>query len=231
MATLSSPTIDDLITDVRTMLGQPDPTNSTWGDEELTSYLNEGVRRYFAEAVLRMEGAFVTTTTLECTSGQDYITLPSDFFKMKNLYIKDTDGYRLLSYRNNLTDGFITSGATGSSVYYPAYMFRGNTKLILQPTPNFTSTGGTFLLEYVQFPTTMVSGGDSLTSNVSPVFKDMIVMYAVWKAKVRESLTSGTDTAALALQNLNDLYTAFQQVLSQMSANPTYTLPWHPEDY
>jgi hypothetical protein len=230
MATLASPTIDELISDVRTMLGQTDATNSTWGDEELTQYLNEGVRRYFAEAVLRMEGAFVTTTTLECTSGQDYITLPSDFFKVKNLYIKDGDGYRLLPYRNNLTDGYLSSGDTGSSMYAPSYAFRGNTKLILHPVPGFTSTGGTFLLEYVAFPTTLVSGGDSLTSHVSPIFKDLIEMYAVYKAKLRESLTSGTNTAELALQNLNDLYTAFQQVISQMSANPTFVLPWHPEE-
>lgn len=230
MATLTSPTVDDLLTGVRTMLGQPLSTNSTWSDEELMQYLNEGVRRYFAEAVLRMEGAFVTTTTLECTSGQDYITLPSDFFKIKNLYIKDGTSYRLLDYRNNLTSGYEASGATSSGGYSPTYMFRGNTKLVLHPVPGFTSTGGTFLIEYVAFPETLVSGGDSLTAHVSPIFRDLIETYAVYKAKTRESLTSGTNTAALALQNLNDLYTAFQQVISQMSANPTFITPWHPED-
>jgi hypothetical protein len=228
MATLTAPAIDDLITDVRTTLGQPSAQNSTWTDEELTQYLNEAVRRYFVEAVKHMEGAFVTTTTLESTQDTETIALPSDFFKIKNLYIKRSQGYDILQYRNNLTAGFSTAGGTGSETYTPDYYLRG-TSLVLHPTPNYTSTGGTFLLEYVQFPTTMITGGDSLTTQVSPIFKDLVVMYAVYKAKMRESLTSGVDTSALALQNLNDLFTAFKEIIGQMSANPTYVTPWNPE--
>lgn len=192
-------------------------------------YLNEGVRRYFVEAVQHMEGAFVTTTTLECTAGTETIDLPSDFFKIKNLYILRSDGYRLLSYRNNLTKDYSTSGETSGEMYCPVYFLRADT-IVLHPVPNFTSTDERFLLEYVQFPTTMITGGDSLTTNVSPVFKDLIVMYAVYKAKMRESLVNGVDTSALALQNLNDLFTAFKEIVGKQSANPTYVIPFSPED-
>jgi hypothetical protein len=220
MATLTSPTIDDLIVDVRTMLGQPQSQNSTWTDEELAQYLNEGVRRYFAEAMAHMEAAFITTTTLDCTANTDTISVPSDFFKAKNLYIKTTTGYDLLSYRNNLTSGYSTTGGgTSSDTYHPDYSFRGRS-IVLHDTPNFTSTGGT-----------MITGGDSLTASVSPVFKDLIVMYAVYKAKLRESMSVGVNTFSAALQNLNDLFTAFKEAVSQMSANPTFTVPWNPEDY
>lgn len=229
MATLTSPTIDDLIVDVRRMLRQPSAANSTWTDEELGQYLDEAVRRYFVEAVQRMEGAFVTTTTLECTSGSETIALPSDFFKIKNLYIKINGGYRLLNYRNNLTAGYeTTAGDTTAENYAPDYFFRSSS-LVLHPVPNFTSTGGTFLLEYVQFPTTMVTGGDSLTYNVSPIFKDLIETYAAYKAKLIESATNGVDTYSGFLNNLNDLFAAFKEVLGQQSANPTFVIPWNPE--
>lgn len=231
MATLTSPTIDDLIIDVRTMLGQPQSQNSTWSDEELSQYINEGVRRYFAEAMAHMESSFVTTTTLDCTANTDTIDVPDDFFKAKNFYIKTSTSYDLLNYRNNLTKGYSTvSGSTAADTYHPDYSFRGRS-IVLHPTPNFTSTGGTFLLEYVAFPTTLLTGGDTLTASVSPVFKDLIIMYAVYKAKLRESLSNGTDTYSGALQNLNDLFTAFKEAVAQMSANPTYTVPWNPEEY
>lgn len=230
MATLSAPTIDDLIQDVRTMLGQPNSTNSTWTDEELTTYLNQGVRRYFTEVVQNMEGAFTTTTTLDCVSGVETIALPADFFKIKNLYVKVTQGYAILNYRNSLNRSYTTTGDTSAENFRPDYFLRG-TDLVFHPVPNFTSTGGAYLLEYVQFPETMISGGDSLTTQVSPVFKDLIEMYAVYKAKLRESMTSGTDTASGALSNLNDLFTSFKEIVTSVSANPTYVQPWNPEDY
>lgn len=99
----------------------------------------------------------------------------------------------------------------------------------MHPIPNFTSTGGTFLLEYVAFPTTMITGGDSMTTGVSPVFKDLIETYAVYKAKLRESAVSGANTYSGYKDNLQDLFIAFKEAISQMSANPTYTLPFNPE--
>lgn len=232
MATLSSPTIDELLVDVRYMLGQPDSNNSTWSDEELAQYLNEGVRRYFVEVVTRMESAFVTTTTLNCTQATETISLPSDFFKVKNLFIKINDGYAILNYRNNLTHGFSTSGDTAGEWYRPSYQLRSSS-LVLHPIPNYTSNSGSgsFLLEYVAFPNTLITGGDSLTANVSPVFKDLVETYAAYKAKLRESAVSGVDTYSGLLQNLNDLFTSFKEAITQMSANPTYVQAFNPEDY
>jgi len=229
MATLTSPTVDDLVANVRTLLGQPNAVNSTWSDEELTQYLNEAVRRYFAEVVLRMERSFITTAALDCTVNVETMALPSDFFKVKNLYVKVTGGFELLPYRNNLTNGYSTTGGgTTAENYRPDYFLRGS-NIVLHPVPNFTSTNGTFLLEYVSFPSTLVTGGDALTSHVSPVFKDLIETYAAYKAKLRESAMSGVDTYSGYLQNLNDLFSAFKEVVTQVSANPTYVQAWNPE--
>lgn len=228
MATLTSPTIEDLLTNVRNMLGQPSATNSTWTDEELTAYLNEAVRRYFVRVVQEAEGQFTTTANLDITSGSETIALPTDCFEIKNVWRAVSDGYEPLFYRNNVTEGYISTDASSGSGYRPGYYFRGNS-LVLNPTPNFSETSG-IRIEYVQFPTTMLTGGDSMTSQVSPVFRDLVEMYAVYKAKLKESLSNGTNTYAAAKDNLNDLYTAFEEVIVGRSFSPTAIQPFNPED-
>jgi hypothetical protein len=228
MATLSAPTIEDLITDVRTMLRQPNPANSSWSDEELASFLNEGVRRYFAEVVLQSEGQFTTATNLNIVSGTETVALPDDCFEVKALYRSVSGGYELLPYRNNLTEGYSTTGGTGGDTYLPYYYLRGH-NLVLRPSPGFSQTSG-LRLEYIQFPETMITGGDSMTSQVSPVFKDLIIMYAVYKAKLQESLVSGVNTYGPARDNLNDLFTAFKEAIPQRSHGVTAVKPFNPEE-
>ncbi len=68
-----------------------------------------------------------------------------------------------------------------------------------------------------------------LTSQVSPVFKDLIETYAVYKAKTQESLVNGVALNPLIKENLSDLYTAFKEAITHRSAYPTYTYPFNPE--
>ncbi len=228
MATLATPTAQDLITDVRMMLGQRDPRNSNWQDDELLSYLNEGARMYFAEAASANEGYFTTTTDLNITANTETISLPTDHFQTKNVWKKVTDGYVILNYHNELSDSYSTQGGTGGNNYLPSYYYRGNS-LVLRPTPNFSETAG-IKIEYIQFPDQMVYGGDSLTAQISPVFKQLLVMYAVYKAKLRESLVNGSNTYAGAEENLAKLYTQFKMLLQKRSKNPTHIKPFNPEE-
>ena len=230
MAVLTSPVLDDLLINVRTMLGQPSAQNSSWTDEELTVYLNEGVRRYFSEVVTVAEGQFAAQADLDIVTGVDTVTLPTDFFKGLILFIARPDGsYEPLSYRNNLTEGYTTNGPTGVGSYSPWYYFRGNT-IVLRDVPQFSQSKG-LRLEYIQFPTTLVSGGDAMTAQVLPVFRDLIETYAVYKAKMRESLSNGTNTYAPAKENLNDLYLAFKESIVQRALNPVFISAYNPESY
>lgn len=228
MATLTSPDITDLIVDVRNMLNQPDARNSFWTDEELTAYLNEAIRRYFVEVVHQGEGQFTTTATLDITANVETIALPSDFFKIKNVWRVVTNGYSILHYRNSLDESYSTQGEGGGDTYRPNYYLRGN-NLVLRPMPNFTQSAG-LLIEYVQFPSTMITGGDALTAQVSPIFKDLIIMYACYKAKLKESGTTGGGTWQPFYQNLNDLFTAFKEVIQGMSMGSTFVQLFNPED-
>lgn len=232
MSLLASPTLGKLLSNVRNMLGQPLPSNSTWTDTELVEYLNEAVRMYFAEVIATGEGYFVTTTdpsnNLSIVSGQETVALPSDFFQVKALYIQRSNGWELLECRNNVTSGFISQGGgTGSNTYSPYYYFQGN-NLVLHPTPNFSATG-ILRLDYVQFPDQMVNGGDLLTNQVSPVFKQVIEKYAIVQAKKKQSLVNGTDLTAIAKDDLKDAYISFKNAIENRTLYPTYVVPFNPE--
>lgn len=227
MATLSAPTLQQLISSVRTMLNQPKESNSFWKDTELTEYLNEAVRLYFLECVLVDEGYFTTTTDLNIVANTETITLPTDCFQIKNLWKKVTNGYVLLPYRNSVTDGYSTQGGSSSEAYFPSYQFRAN-NLVFHPTPNFSETAG-IKIEYIQFPDQMVWGGDSMTTQVSPIFKQLIQMYAVYKAKLRESMVNGVNLFAVPKSNVDELYVTFKDTIARRSRNPSYTVPFNPE--
>lgn len=227
MATLTSPTLQNLISSVRRMLNQPEPTNSTWQDSELTDYLNEGVRLYFLECVQANEGYFTTTTTLNIASGVETVALPTDCFQVKALYKAVTDGYILLSYNNNMSSGYSSQGGSAGDTYLPYYYFQGN-NLVLRPTPQGAQTAG-LKLDYIQFPDNMIWGGDSMTSQVSPVFKQLIEMYAVYKAKLKESMVNGVTMHKVPEENLAALYASFKNAISTRSKNPVYVTPFNPE--
>jgi len=228
MATLTSPTLGKLITNVRNFLNSPNPSNSFWTDLELAEYLNEGVRLYAAEIMHTGEGQFTTRTTLNITSSTETIALPSDCFVVKALRKKVTDGYIILSYHNDIDDSYSTSGGTSASNYFPYYFFRGN-NIVLRPTPNFSETAG-LEIEYLQMPDVMTSAVDTLSAQVAPLFKQLIEMYAVYKAKLKESLVNGVAMHTVAEGNLNALYDSFKEISARRSHAPTYIIPFDPEN-
>jgi hypothetical protein len=228
MATLTSPGIDELLTNVRMVLGQTNASNSTWTDEELIEYLNKGIRRYFIEIVQTGEGQFTTTSDLDLVASTETVALPSDFFKIKNVWKRVSGGYQILNYRNSLSEGYSTTGSSTGDSYRPNYYLRGN-NLVLRPVPSSSETDG-LRIEYVQFPETMLTGGDSLTAQVSPVFKDLIEAYAVYMAKLKESMTNGSSLYGPAQEHLNAKFASFREVMSEIVMNPTYVEPFNPEE-
>jgi len=227
MATLTSPTLTELLAEVRILLNQTTAANSNWTDAALTNWLNEGVRRYFQEVTMHAEGHFTTTTTLDITAEQETVALPTDFYELKTLHKKVTNGWVSLNYNNPLEEGFSTKGGTSSNTYIPYYFFRGQ-ELVLRPTPNFSETGG-LLLEYIQFPDTMVNGGDTLTNQVSPIFRDLIIMFAVYKAKFQESQATGISNHQNAAGELGALVTQLQDAVALRSKAPQYIKAFNPE--
>lgn len=227
MAAITSPTLADLRVTVRLLLNQPSAANSFWTDAELDTYINEGIRIFYAELSDVNEGHFTASTDLDLTANQETVTLPADFFMVRALYRKVTNGYVMLNYRNNLTEGYYTQTGSSGDTYLPYYYFRGN-GLVLRPIPFSSETGG-LRLEYIQLPDLLVGDSTQLSAQFSPAFKQCIEMYAVYKAKVKESLVNGVDTSALAKANLGELASQYKQIVSLRSKNPVYTKAFNPE--
>lgn len=227
MATLASPSLGKLISSVRNFLNQPSPSNSFWNDQELTEYINEAVRMYFAEVIQNLEGQFTTVANLDVVNNSETVALPSDFFEARAVYIQRTDGYDILTYQNDITSGFDTNMGTSANSYRPYYFFRGNS-LVLRPVPNFSQTGA-LRLEYIQFPDQLLNGGDTLTNQISPVFKQLIEMYAVYKAKLKESAVNGVNMHQVPKENLQEIYMQFKDVINKRSKSPEFLVAFHPE--
>ena len=230
MAVLTSPTLNELLVDVRNRLGQPSNLNSQWTDKELIGYLNEGIRRYFGEVVQNSEGQFTKTANLDIVSGTETVSTPSDFFEVRQLWKKIDNEFIILSYRPHRDESYTTQGTDSSLSYVPYYYLRGN-DIVLRPTPNFSETAG-LQLEYIHFPDTMVNGGDSLTSNVAPIFRDLIRSYAVYQAKLKESYTGNNINVHSAAQSqVADLYQQFKDVIVGRSHGPQAIKPFNPSEF
>ncbi len=227
---LSSPTLGKLLSSVRSMLNQPNAANSNWSDAQLTLWINQGVQRYFSEVVQNVEGHWTKVEDLDIVSGQETVDLPTDFFEVKALYKKVSDGYVVLPYLNAITNSYATiSGETGSESYFPSYYFREN-KIVLRDVPGYSETDG-LRVEYIYFPETMINAGDTMTSNVAPIFAELVEMYAVYKAKTQQSLVNGSDLAALAEKNLANIYQQFVKLIKNRSKYPQAVKAWNPEGY
>lgn len=226
MATLSPPTLQRLITEARIFLNQRSPENSFWKDDELTGYINDAIRQYFLVISENAEGQFDRTATLDLVANVETVDLPTDLYEVRALYKTDSDGQWMLQYRNNLTDGYVTNTGTSGPGYRPYYYFRGNS-LVLRPIPGGNETAG-LLLEYTAFPETLITGQDALTSKISPVFKELVVKYCCYQAKLKESSVNGGNTYAPVEAHLADLFQNFKQAVAGRSKYPQFIKPFLP---
>lgn len=226
MATITAPTLSRLIREARIFLSQLDPNSSTWSDEELGNYANDAIAQYFAIVNDEAEGQFDTTSSLDIVANTDTVTLPTDFFEIRSLYMVQSTQNVMLSYNNNLTDGYQTTGANSQDSYAPYYYFRGQS-LVLRPIPAFSQTGG-LLLEYTRFPQSLIVGGDALTSGISPMFKELVVKYMVYQCKLKESSVMGGDTYLPIEKHLGSLVSQFRQNVGGRSKYPQFVKPFSP---
>ncbi len=226
--TLSSSTLGSYITAVRDLLNQPNAANSFWSDAELTRYLNEGIRMYFLEVTNNDEGQWTRFANLDIASGVETIDLPTDCYEIKAVYKLINNGYAVLPYKNAISDSYSTQGGSGTETYFPSYYFQEN-KLVLRPIPNFTQTAG-LRIEYIYFPDVLQNPGDTMSGNVLPIFKQLIEMYAVYKAKMKESLVNNTDLSSQAKANLGEIYKLFIDTVINRSKYPQYIKPFNAEN-
>jgi len=160
-------------------------------------------------------------------ANSDTIALPSNFFAARIVYKKINNGYVALPYRNNFTEGYSTQGGTSNDTYFPYYYF-DDSNLIIRPTPNSSETGG-IRIEYIHWPDQLVNGGDTLAAQFSPIFRSLLVAYAVYKAKLKESLVNGVALHSAAKDDLQIQYDNFRETIRRRSLALQAIIPFNPE--
>lgn len=209
------------------MLNQPKPENSRFTDAELTGYANDALQQIFLTVNEAGEGQFDKIINLDILSNTETVSLPVDCFAVKALYKKQGTINRRLEYHQNIINDYDnTASNSGSSSYEPYYYFRGNS-LVLRPIPGFSETGG-LVLEYTAYPQVLVYGSDNLDSGMSPLFKELIVMYVVFKAKLKDDLSGNGQGVSKAQQHRDDLFKQFRHQLMERSKAPQYVNTFEP---
>lgn len=226
MALITAPTLARLLREARIFLNQLDPSSSFWSDEELGNYANDGIAQYFQIVNDEAEGQFDTSVALDVASGVETVALPNDFFEIRALYAVQPQQNVMLRYNNNLTDGYLTALSNSGSSYQPYYYFRGSS-IVLRPIPQFTQAGA-LLLEYTQFPQSLIVGGDSLTSGISPVFKELVVKYMCYQAKLKEASVMGGNSHQALENHLASLVSQFRINVGGRSKYPQFVKPFEP---
>lgn len=224
MAQLSSPTLNRLLRETRIFLNQPNADNSFWTDPELTNYINDAIKQYFLIIEASAEGQFDKKTTIDLVSGQDTYALPSDCFEIRTLH-KVCSGYnQILRYDNDLSDSYFTSEINTPNTYQPNYHFLDDS-IVLRPGPSFNEAGG-LVLVYTAFPETLIVGGDVMTSSISPIFKELVVKYACYQAKLKESSVQGGNTYEAIERHLSGLVDQFRSSVANRSKYPQSIKPF-----
>lgn len=227
MAQVIAPTLEKLIQDARILLNQPKAENSRYSPNAMTGWANDAIQQIFLTVNEAAEGQFDKTTTLNIANAVETVALPVDCFAIKALYKVQGTVNRRLEYKNSiLLDYDNNSQNSGSTTYEPYYYLRGNS-LVLRPIPGFAETAG-LVLEYTAYPTVLVYGGDSLDNGISPLFKELVVMYIVSKAKMQDDLAGGGNTRVVAQEHMADLYRNFKHQLMERSKAPQYVSPFEP---
>lgn len=183
------------------------------------------------------EGQFDKFTNLGITGGNELVALPADCFAIKTIHkVQGTIARRLEYHQNIVNDYDLTTSSQGSSSYEPYYYLRGN-NIVLRPIPGATETGGAsspntatggLLVEYTAYPQVLVYGGDTMDNGMSPLFKELIVMYVVFKAKLKDDLSGQGAGVRVAQQHRDDLFKQFRHQLMERSKAPQYISTFEP---
>lgn len=227
MAAVVAPTLEKIVREARVLLNQPRAENSRYSDAEMTSYANDAIQQIFLTINEVCEGQFDKSTTLDIVNATETVALPTDCFAVRGLWKLQNTIWRRLEYRQNIMMDFdVNATNSGSTTYEPYYYFRGN-NLVLRPIPGFSETGS-LKIEYTAYPDVLVYGGDVMTNGISPLFREMITMYIVYKCKLKDDLSGGGNTRSPAVEHFGDLYKNFKHQLLERSKAPQYITVFEP---
>lgn len=154
---------------------QQESSTGFLADSEIDAWANEGTYKYVSRLMMANQGYFETTASLDIVSGQEAVSLPYNFTGSTSLLKmvrveRVIEGARVpLTYRKRFDESNTTTASVSGIAYMPTYDFRGS-NLILEPTPNFSETGGIRIV-YAGLPPKLL-GGTAVTGGATSITLD-----------------------------------------------------------
>lgn len=173
-------TDQQIITQIRTLIGQTDSSNSDFTDAELLGFANEG--QQFIATRIEWPRDIIS---IQVEEGVPAYTLPNDLIKVRTAYFGDTSvngdicpiPILLEEQLRDIVPGWLDQNSAARGAPTRCAIIDRAT-IIVSPTPDAASaaTGKKLHLGYVYFPAAMAGAGDypDLPDN----FHDEIKFYA-----------------------------------------------------
>lgn len=141
----------------------------------LNEFINDGIEEAWDIIVGKWADFYTKATTIAVTSGTDAYTFPTDFLKLRRLWILTGSG---VEYRRLFpADLDAAHQFTGDTVANKNYRYRMMARsLILMPVPGSTET---LKLFYIPIATQLVDDGDVLLFDVPMEFR--LVLAIAWR--------------------------------------------------
>jgi len=194
-----------------------DRYNST---DEIDGYINTAYITKYGEAVhARYPGLLSPRAFINIVNGQDYVNLPSDFYKARGVYLNYNNRYIPLTYKEQFED-VIDLTPKPFTMHKPDYFFRGST-LSFNAVPSGAIANG-IMLEYYPECTRLVNDTDSPVTGFKKDWHEIIpVLAAIIAKEGREE-----DDATGLMRVLDRVSVPFSSDIFYMTESRMYTEPF-----
>jgi hypothetical protein len=210
-----------------------DMENSSFiSDSELTSYINQSYADLYGILVTRYEDYFTIETTSTVTSGNDTITLPTDFFKLRGLDLaldNSLNNFTVVTRAdwNNRNQRDSNNSRLLRGQFNVSYrIIKDEIKL----TPSL-SAAGTYRLYYIPIYTPLVDDTDTPETSISNQswHEYIIVDAAIKMLEKEESNTKHLERQLMKLEERIERAAANRDVHQPETVSDTSLLDYDPD--
>jgi len=190
-----------------------------WTDAELLNYINKGYYYYWQWMIQAQHPLTLKPTTLDTTAGTATVALPSDFIAVRLLEYVYSDRTEPLVYRERYDEASYTnlSSADNTSVY--TYRIEGS-NLVLEPTPQTTTTSGILKMIYYYLPDELGTGD---TPTIPAMYHNLLIDYCVVQGKRKEEAEGGGGTdIGVFMRDLMESEQSFKEMIERSSYQRIY---------
>lgn len=179
-------TLQATITNCRSQLDELNTVNQYWGDPELITWINDGVR----DVARRAEVILIYTSQMTAVVGEAKYNLPRDVIRVHRVEFIPTGSTQIYPVTGSTYDemdqiwGINPTQQSSYPTTFACWGTPGNMTIQFYPVP---AASGTFNLFYYRMPTNLDTDGsdNNLNIEVPSGWDDVITMYVSYRALMK----------------------------------------------